>query len=115
MDTLKLASIILTLGFISLGLLLYFRQRTKQHRAAAINQEQPSRNETDAAGDRAYAENFYCIMLTDGTCRPGIMMAPPKRAPDLRTPGEALPSGSRLNDELTRLEEREHPGEHPRR
>ena len=88
MDTLTLASLILTLGFISLGLLLYFRQRTKQHRAAAINQEQPSRNETDAAEDRTYAENFYCIMLTDGTCRPGFMMDPPKQAPDVRAPAE---------------------------
>lgn len=88
MDTLTLASIILTLGFISLGLLLYFRQRTKQRRAAAINQEQPNRDETVTAEDRAYAENFYCIMLTDGTCRPGIMMDPPKQAPDVRAPGD---------------------------
>jgi len=86
MDTLTLASIILTLGFISLGLLLYFRQRTKQRRAAAINQEQPNGDETVTAEDRAYAENFYCIMLTDGTCRSGIMPDSPKQtsegAPD---------------------------------
>lgn len=86
MDTLTLASIILTLGFISLGLLLYFPQRTKQRRAAAINHEQPNRDETVTAEDRAFAENFYCIMLTDGTCRPGIMMDPPKQAPDVRAP-----------------------------
>lgn len=86
MVTLTLASIILTLGFISLGLLLYFRQRTKQRRAAAINQEQPNGDETVTAEDRAYAENFYCIMLSDGTCRSGIMPDSPKQtsegAPD---------------------------------
>jgi len=113
MDTLTLASIILTLGFISLGLLLYFRQRTRQRRAAAIDQEQPRSDETVDAEDRAYAENFYCIMLTDGTCRPGFMMDPPKQAPDVRTPAEILPSESRLNDGL-QLEERVHPGEQPR-
>ncbi|WP_417775503.1 hypothetical protein [Stutzerimonas xanthomarina] len=86
MDTLTLASIILTLGFISLGLLLYCQRRTKQRRAAAIEQEQPSSDETVDAEDRAYAENFYCIMLTDGTCRPGFMMEPPKQAPDVRAP-----------------------------
>jgi len=114
MGTLTLASIILTLGFISLGLLLYFRQRTRQRRAAAIDQEQPRSDETVDAEDRAYAENFYCIMLTDGTCRPGFMMDPPKQAPDVRTPAEILPSESRLNDGLPQLEERVHPGEQPR-
>ncbi|WP_313478994.1 hypothetical protein [Stutzerimonas kunmingensis] len=114
MDTLTLASIILTLGFISLGLLLYFRQRTRQRRAAAIDQEQPRSDKTVDAEDRAYAENFYCIMLTDGTCRPGFMMDPPKQAPDVRAPDEILPSESRLNDGLPQLEERVHPGEHPR-
>jgi len=113
MDTLTLASIILTLGFISLGLLLYFQRRTKQRRAA-IDQEQPSSDETVDAEDRAYAENFYCFMLTDGTCRSGFTMDPPKRAPDVRIPGETLPSESRLNDGLPQLEERVHPGEHPR-
>ena len=88
MDTLTLASIILTLGFISLGLLLYFQRRTKQRRAAAIDQEQPSNDETVDAEDRAYAENFYCFMLSDGTCRSGFTMDPPKRAPDVRAPGE---------------------------
>jgi len=94
MDTLTLASIILALGSISLGLLLYFRQRTRQHRAVAIDQEQPRSDETVDAEDRAYAENFYCIMLTDGTCRPGFMMDPPKQAPDVRKPGEKLPPES---------------------
>lgn len=88
LDTLTLTSIILTLGFISLGLLLYFRQRTKQRRTAAINQEQPNRDETVTAEDRAYAENFYCIMLTDGTCRPGFFMDPPKQASDVPAPGD---------------------------
>ncbi len=114
MDTLTLASIILTLGFASLGLLLYFRQRVRQRRAAAVDQEQPtSSDETVDAEDRAYDESFYCIMLTDGTCRPGFMMDPPKQAPDVRTPAEILPSESRLNDGL-QLEERVHPGEQPR-
>jgi len=85
MDTLTLASV-MALSFISLGLLLYFRQRTKQHRGAAIDQEQPNRGETVTEEDRAYAENFYCIMLTDGTCRSGIMPDSPKQtsegAPD---------------------------------
>jgi len=90
MDTLTLASIILTLCFVLLGLLLYFRQRTRQHRAAAIDQGQLSSDHTVDAEDRAYAENFYCIMLTDGTCRPGFMMDPPKQAPDVRKPGEKL-------------------------
>lgn len=93
MDTLTLASIILTLGFISLGLLC-FQRRTKQRRAAAIDQEQRSSDETVDAEDRAYAENFYCIMLTDGTCRPGFIMDPPKQAPDVRKPGEKLPPES---------------------
>jgi len=88
MDTLTLTRIILTLGFISLGLLLYFRQRTKQRRAAAINQEPPSRDEAVTAEDRTYAENFYCIMLTDGTCRPGFFMDPPKQASDVSAPGD---------------------------
>jgi len=88
MDTLTLASVILALGSISLGLLLYFRQRTRQHRAAAIDQEQLGSDQTVDAEDRAYAENFYCIMLTDGTCRPGFMMDPPKQAPDVRAPAE---------------------------
>ena len=114
MDSLPLASIILTLGFITLGLLLYFQRRTKQRRAAAIDQEKPSSDETVDAEDRAYAENFYCFMLSDGTCRSGFTMGPPKRAPDVRTPGEILPSESRLNDGLPQLEERVHPGEHPR-
>lgn len=87
MDTLTLVSVILTLGFISLGLLLWFRQCTKQRRAAAINQGQPKRDETVSADDRAYAENFYCIMLTDGTCRPGFITDPPKQAPDVPAPG----------------------------
>ncbi len=90
MDTFTLASIILTLGFVSLGLLLYFQRRTKQRRAA-LDQEQPSSDETVDAEDRAYAENFYCIMLTDGTCRPGFMMDTPKQAPDVRKQGEKLP------------------------
>jgi hypothetical protein len=94
MNTLTLASVILTLGFGSLGLLLYFRQRTEQLRASAIDQERPISDETDYAEDRAYAENFYCIMLTDGTCRPGFMMDPPKHAPDGRTQAETLPSES---------------------
>jgi len=94
MNTLTLASVILIPGFVLVGLLLYFRQRPKQHRAAAIDQEQPSRDETDDAEDRAYAENFYCIMLTDGTCRPGFMMDPPKQAPDVRKQGEKLPPES---------------------
>jgi len=89
MNTLTLASVILTLGFVSLGLLLYFRQRIRQRRAAAIDQEQPSSDETVDAEDRAYAENFYCFMLSDGTCRSGFTMDPPKRA--ARTPGEMLP------------------------
>lgn len=88
MDTLTLASIILTLGLISLGLLLYFQRRTKKLRAAAINQEQPNGGETVTAEDRAYAENFYCIMLTDGTCRPGFFMDPPKQASDVPAPGD---------------------------
>jgi len=88
MDTLTLTRIILTLGFISLGLLLYFRQRTKQRRAAAINQEPPSRDEAVTAEDRTYAENFYCIMLTDGTCRPGFFMDTPKQASDVSAPGD---------------------------
>jgi len=113
MDTLTLASIILTLGFISLGLLLYFQRRTKQRRAA-IDQEQPSSDETVDAEDRAYAENFYCFMLTDGTCRSGFTMDPPKQAPDERTSDEMLPSESRLNDGLPQLEERVDPGEQPR-
>ncbi|MBU2013223.1 MAG: hypothetical protein KJ595_13670 [Gammaproteobacteria bacterium] len=86
MDNLTLASVILAPSLISLGLLLYFRQRTKHRRAAAINQAQPNRDETVTAEDRAYAENFYCIMLTDGTCRPGIMMDPLTQAPDVRAP-----------------------------
>ncbi len=94
MNTLTLASVILTLGFVSLGLLLYFRQRIRQRRAAAIDQEQPSSDETVDAEDRAYAENFYCFMLSDGTCRSGFTMDPPKQAPDGRTPGEMLPPGS---------------------
>lgn len=114
MDTLTLASIIVTLGFISLGLLLYFQRRTKQRRAVAIDQEQPSSDETVDAEDRAYAENFYCFMLSDGTCRSGFTMDPPKQAPDVRTPAEILPSESRLNDGLPQLEERVHPGEQPR-
>lgn len=52
MDTLTLASV-MALSFISLGLLLYFRQRTKQHRGAAIDQEQPNRGETVTEEDRA--------------------------------------------------------------
>lgn len=91
MDTLTLASILLTLGFVSLGLLMYFRQRTRQCRAAAVDQEQPISDETVDAEDRAYAENFYCIMLTDGTCRPGFIMDPPKQAPDVRKQSEKLP------------------------
>lgn len=94
MDTLTLASFILALSFISLGLLLYFKRRTKQRRAAAMSQEQPRSDETVDAEDRAYAENFYCIMLTDGTCRPGFMMEPPKQAPDVRKQGEKLPPES---------------------
>lgn len=90
MDTLTLASIILTLGFVSLGLLLSFRQRTRQRRAAAIDQEQLGSEETVDAEDRAYAENFYCIMLTDGTCRPGFIMDPPKQVPDGRKQGKKL-------------------------
>jgi len=86
MDTLTLACIMLTLGVISFGLLLFFR-RIKQRRAAAINQERPSRDEAVTAEDRAYAENFYCIMLTDGTCRPGFIMDPPKQASDVPAPG----------------------------
>ncbi|WP_437421125.1 hypothetical protein [Stutzerimonas chloritidismutans] len=105
MDTLTLASV-MALSFISLGLLLYFRQRTKQHRGAAIDQEQPNRGETVTAEDRAYAENFYCIMLTDGTCRPGFMMDPPKQAPDVRT------SESKLDDGLTQLGKLAHPAKH---
>jgi len=88
MDTLTIASIFLTLGFVSLGLPLYFRQRTRQRRAAAIDQEQPRSDETVDAEDRAYAENFYCIMLTDGTCRPGFFMDPPKQASDVPAPGD---------------------------
>lgn len=87
MGTLTLASIILSLGLISLSLLLSFQRRTKQRRAAAIVQEQPSNDETVDAEDRAYAENFYCIMLTDGTCRPGFFMDPPKQASDVPAPG----------------------------
>ncbi|HCJ28526.1 MAG TPA: hypothetical protein DHV63_04390 [Pseudomonas sp.] len=94
MEILTLASIILTLGFVSLGLLLYFRQSSKLRRAAAIDQEKPSSDETVDAEDRAYAENFYCIMLTDGTCRPGFMMAPPKQAPGVRKQGEKVPPES---------------------
>ncbi|MAL90452.1 MAG: hypothetical protein CMK94_02660 [Pseudomonas sp.] len=93
MDTLTLASV-MALSFIALGLLLYFQRRTKQRHAAATAQEQPSNDETVDAEDRAYAENFYCIMLTDGTCRPGFMMDPPKQAPDGRTQGENLPPES---------------------
>lgn len=88
MDTLTIASIFLTLGFVSLGLPLYFRQRTRQRRAAAIDQEQPRSDETVDAEDRAYAENFYCIMLTDGTCRPGFFMDPPKQESDVPAPGD---------------------------
>lgn len=88
MDTLTIASIFLSLGFVSLGLPLYFRQRTRQRRAAAIDQEQPRSDETVDAEDRAYAENFYCIMLTDGTCRPGFFMDPPKQASDVPAPGD---------------------------
>lgn len=111
MDTVTLTSIPLILGFISLGLLLYLRQRTKQRRAVAINQEQPNKDETVTVEDRAYAENFYCFMLTNGTCRSGFTMGPPKRAPDVRTPGESFPSEFRLNDGLPQLEERVHPSE----
>lgn len=111
MDTFTLTSIPLTLGFISLGLLLYLRQRTKQRRAVAINQEQTNRDKTVTAEDRAYAENFFCFMLTNGTCRSGFKIGPSKWAPDVRTPGETLPSESRLNDGLPQLEERVHPSE----
>ena len=114
MDTLTLASIIMTLGFVSIGLLRYFRQSSRQRRAAAIDQQQPSSDETVDAEDRAYAENFFCFMLSDGTCRSGFTMDPPKQAPDVRTPGEILPSESSLNDGLPQLEERVRPGEHPR-
>ena len=82
MDTLTLACIMLTLGVISFGLLLFFR-RIKQRRAAAINQEQPNGDETVTAEDRAYAENFYCIMLSDGTCRSGIMPDSPKQTSEV--------------------------------
>src|SRR5690606_29318624 len=88
MDTLILASIILTLGLISLGLLLYFQRHTNKSRAAAISQEATSKDEAVTAEDRTYAENFYCIMLTDGPCRPGFFMDPPKQASDVPAPGD---------------------------
>ncbi|WP_313088829.1 hypothetical protein [Pseudomonas sp.] len=113
MDILTLASLILALGFLSLGLLLHSLQRIEQRRAAATNQEQQNQDESVSAEDREYFENFYCFMLTDGTCRPGFMQ-PAKQVPDVQTPGGVLPSESRLDDDVPPLEERVHPSKQSR-
>jgi hypothetical protein len=94
MSIFTLVAVSLTLGFVSLGLLAYSRQRIKKRRPAAINQELEVRNETDAAADLAYVNDFICIMLRDGTCRSGIMMDPPKQTPATRAPHGGLPSDS---------------------
>ena len=92
MNILTLVPVFLTLGFVSLGLLLSYRQRNRQRRRAAINQEPPAKDETYALEDLAYVNNFYCFRLRVGSCRSGLIMDPPKQTPDIRT------SESRLDD-----------------
>ena len=104
--------VFLPLGFVSLGLLLYCRQRNKQRRPAAINQEMQAKNKSDAAEDLAYVDNFYCIMLSDGTCRSGHM---PETTPDIPARDGIFQSESRLGDGLTQLEKPAHPARHPSR
>lgn len=86
-----MAEVLLSLGFVVLGLLLYRWHRSKQYCPAAMKQEPKTKDDSDEE-DLAYYDSFYCIMLSDGTCRSGYMIDRSQRAPDVCMPDGHAPS-----------------------
>lgn len=64
----------LLLGTIVLGLSSYFWQRRKQRRLAAIQLDRETQLRRAA---NFLNDDFYYIMLKDGSCRSGYMNRPP--------------------------------------
>lgn len=83
MSALTLLGILLLLGFAVFGLLVFLQLRSDRRRLAEIRAKLQRKAE---AGINPFDDGFYCIMLSDGTCRSGYVTAPQEQACDARKP-----------------------------
>lgn len=69
-----IGSACLAFGAIVLGLSGYFWRRRKQRRLTAMHLDRDAQLQRAA---NILNDDFYCIMLKDGSCRSGYMNRPP--------------------------------------
>lgn len=70
MIILKVVGFLLLLGFAVFGLLVFLQLRSDRRRLAEIRAKFQRKAE---AGINPFDDGFYCIMLSDGTCRSGYV------------------------------------------
>jgi hypothetical protein len=69
-------AVYLALGAALLGLIVYCWHRRKQRSLVTVVGDGEAESELDT---ETFSDNFYCIMLTDGTCRSGYIDAKTER------------------------------------